>query len=145
MEKSLSRKKGHRRSLLRNLATSLILYEEIKTTKAKAKAVKPIVEHLISLAKKNDLNSRRRMLSYFFDKNTTRKMFDILVPRFKNIDSGFVSIYAVGPRLGDSASMVVLKLKEKKSTESDNTKLAKESDEEKGKKAGHSRKTGTKR
>lgn len=112
MVKSLSRKDNHRKSLLRNLATSLILYEEIKTTKAKAKEVKPIVEHLISCAKKNDLASRRRLLGYLFDKNATKKMFEVLVPRYKKINSGFITSYLLGKRLGDSATVVILKLKE---------------------------------
>lgn len=112
MISSLSRKDNHRRSLIRNLATSLILYEEIKTTKAKGKAVLPIIERWISQAKKNNLAVRRKLLGYFFDKNAVKKIFEVLLPRFKNISSGFVKIYQIGPRLGDSAPMVILKLQE---------------------------------
>lgn len=110
MIKSLSRKDNHRKSLMRNLATSLILYEEIKTTKAKAKALKPIVEHLIIRAKDNSLETRRRLLGYFFDKNATKKMLEVLIPRYKKVNSGFVRIYKIGPRLGDAAEMVLVKL-----------------------------------
>ncbi|MCL5407601.1 MAG: 50S ribosomal protein L17 [Patescibacteria group bacterium] len=112
MVNSLSRKKDSRRSLLRNLATSLILYEEITTTKAKAKEVKAVVEHLIAKAKKNNLASRRLLLAYLFDKNATRKVFEVIVPRYKKLDSGFILSYKLGQRLGDSASLVMLKLRE---------------------------------
>lgn len=112
MVNSLSRKDNHRKSLLRNLTTSLILYEEIKTTRAKAKEVKPIVEHLIFRARKNDLAVRRWLLSFLFDKKAVKKVFEILAPRYKKINSGFVLSYRTGNRLGDSAPMVILKLKE---------------------------------
>ncbi len=120
MTHSLSRKDNHRQSLLRNLVTSLILYEEIRTTATKARAVRPIVERLIFRAKEsasgrsasggNDLAARRRFLGYFFDKNATKKMFEVVVPRYRKIAAGFVKIYKIGPRVGDSAQMVILKL-----------------------------------
>ena len=120
MIKSLSRKKDARNSLLRNLATSLILYEEIITTQAKAKAVKPIVEHLLARASKENLTSRRAMLSYLFDKKAVKKVFEVLVPRYKQVcysrnkklNSPYVKIYKVGRRLGDSAEVVIMKLAE---------------------------------
>ena len=105
MAKSLSRKDNHRRSLLRNLATSLVLYEEIQTTEAKAKEVKPILEHFIHLAKEDTLAARRQLLGYFFDQNATEKIFEVLVPRYKKITSGFIKIVKIGPRLGDNAEM----------------------------------------
>lgn len=114
MSNSLSRKIDHRQSLLRNLATSLILYEEIRTTKAKAREVKSVVERLISRTKKDksSLTSRRYLLGYFYDKNATKKMLEVIVPRFSKIDSGFVRIIPIGPRLGDNAQMVIIKLQE---------------------------------
>lgn len=112
MVNSLSRKKSSRRSLLRNLATSLILYEEITTTKAKAKELKSVVERLIVKAKKNDLAARRLLLAYLFDKNATKKVFEVIAPRYKKIDSGFILTYKLGQRLGDSAPLVLLKLRE---------------------------------
>ncbi|MFA6493199.1 MAG: 50S ribosomal protein L17 [Patescibacteria group bacterium] len=114
MANSLSRKKDSRKSLLRNLVTSLVLYEEIKTTEAKAKEVKPIVEHLIFIARKNDLAARRKLLSYLFDKKAVKKVFEVLVPRYKDLNSGYVLSYRIGKRLGDSASLMILKLKEGK-------------------------------
>lgn len=110
MTKSLSRKDNHRKSLLRNLATSLILYEEIKTTTTKAKEIKPIVEHLIQVAKKNNLAARRRLLGYLFDKKAVEKVFEVFVLRYKKIPSGFIKIYKIAPRLGDNAEMVLVKL-----------------------------------
>ena len=125
MPNSLSRKDNHRKSLLRNLATSLILYEEIRTTQAKAKAVKPVVEHLINIAKKQDLSVRRRLLGYLFDKKATKKIFEVLVPRYKKTNSGFVQLYKIGPRLGDNAPIVLLKLTKPKIIEKEKNDLKK--------------------
>lgn len=112
MKKSLSRKKDSRNSLIRNLATSLILYEQIKTTKAKASQVKPVVEHLLYVAKKDDLNARRMLLAYLFDKKAVDKVFDIYVKRYKDINSGFIKTYQIGNRLGDNSKLVLLRLQE---------------------------------
>jgi len=110
MPNSLSRKDNHRRSLLRNLATSLVLYEEIRTTAAKARAVKPILERLLTVAQKNNLTARRQLLAYFFDEKAVKKTFEVLVPRFAKTKSGFIHIYKLGPRLGDGTEMVLMKL-----------------------------------
>lgn len=114
MTAKLGRKIGHRRSLLRNLATSLVLYEKIDTTLAKAKAVKPIVERMISSSKANDLSSYRRDLSFFFDINASKKIRDELVKRYENRSSGFVKIYHTGYRLGDNAKTSRLELTDRK-------------------------------
>lgn len=108
--RALSRKFANRKSVLRNLATSMVLYEEIKTTQAKAKEIKPIIELLINRAKANDLAARRFLLGYLFDKNATKKVFDVLVPRYKDIKSGYIKTYNIGNRLGDAAPMMILKL-----------------------------------
>jgi len=110
LKNSFSRKDNHRKSLIRNLVTSFILYEEIKTTKPKSKEVKSTFEHLMNIAKKNDLNSKRRILSFVFDKKAALKMFEVLVPRFKKVQSGFIKIYKLGPRKGDASEQVILKL-----------------------------------
>lgn len=111
MERKLSRKKSHRELMLRNLATSLILYEKIQTTAAKAKAVKPLVEKMLARAKKDDLATRRLMLGFFLDKMAVAKIFEKLGPRYKDIKSGFIKSYKLGPRSGDNAPMAVLKLR----------------------------------
>lgn len=108
--RALSRKKAPRQSLLRNLVTSLVLYERIKTTTSKAKEAKPIIEHLIAIAKKNDLNARRSLLKYLFDKNAVKKMLEVLVPRYAKIDSGFTRTYKLGYRAGDGAEITILEL-----------------------------------
>jgi len=121
--RALSRKKANRESLLRNLATSLVLYERIETTEAKAKEVKPVVEHLISQAKKNNLSARRQLLSYLFDENATKKILDVLVKRYKDLESGFIKSYRKGRRLGDGAMIMILELKKDESpTEETETK-----------------------
>lgn len=112
MNNSLSRKKDYRKMLIRNAVTSLILYENIKTTLAKAKVIKAKIDHLLAIAKKNDLPSRRNLLAYLLDKKAVKKVYEILIPRYKNIKSGFTLIYRINPRLGDSAPMAILKLKE---------------------------------
>lgn len=131
MVKSLSRKDNHRKSLLRNLATSVILYEEIKTTTVKAKAVKPIVENLINSAKKNNLAARRALLGYLFDKQAVDKVFEVLVPRFKNKDSGFIKILKLSSRLGDSAPMAILRIEKESAKPESAIKIEKKIDKEK--------------
>jgi len=115
--KSLSRKKAHRHSMLRNLVTSFILYERMETTSAKAKETKSIVERLIALAKKNNLPAKRRLLSYILDKNAVRKVFEVYVPRYKNQKTGIIKLYKKGPRLGDAAEISILEFKKVKEIE----------------------------
>jgi len=108
--RALSRKTANRNSTLRNLATSLILYERIKTTMAKAKEVKPIVEKLINSARKVDLTARRKLLAYLFDENAAKKVLEDILPRYKNIQTGFIQSYKLNPRQGDGAEMMILAL-----------------------------------
>lgn len=108
--RALSRKNAYRKSLLRNLATSLVLYERITTTTAKAKETKSVVERLINRSKTGDLAARRRLLAYLFDEKATKKVLEVLVPRYKNKKSGFVRIYKLGARLGDGAEESILEL-----------------------------------
>ena len=107
---------------MRNLTTSLLLYEEIKTTRAKAKEVMPIVERIlqIAIASKDTLFVRRRLLGYLFDENAVKKVFEVFVPRYKNIKSGFIKMYRIGPRAGDSAEIVILRMVKGKEEEEKN-------------------------
>ena len=114
--RALSRKTANRKSTLRNLATSLILFEKITTTTAKAKELKPIVEHLINSARPGDLTGRRKLLAYLFDENAVKKTIDVLLPRYKNVPTGFIHSYRIGPRLGDAADMMILELQKGKET-----------------------------
>lgn len=133
--RSLSRKTAYRKSTLRNLATSLILYENIKTTEAKAKEVFPIVERLILSAKrdlpKDSLRVRRNLLGYLFDKNAAKKVIEDLVPRYKKINTGIIKSYKLGPRLGDGAEMVILELQKGEKIELSTEEKVKENAKEK--------------
>jgi large subunit ribosomal protein L17 len=107
---TLDRKKGPRVALLRGLATSVILYEKITTTKAKAKAVRPQVERLITASKKGDLVARRMLSKGVYGDNVVKKLIEDLGPRYKNRAGGYLRITAIGPRKGDGAEMVRLEL-----------------------------------
>ena len=107
----LSRSASHRRALLRNLAKELIDHERIKTTEAKAKAVKPEVEKLITLAKRGDLHSRRQALSALGqDKFVVYKLFEEVAPRYADRPGGYTRILKLGPRRSDATEMVFLEL-----------------------------------
>ena len=114
MPRKLGRKIGHRKSLMRNLAASLVLYEKIETTEAKAKDVKSYVEHLISLSKVQDLNAYRQLLAYFYDKNAAKKVYNELSKRYADRPSGFIRLYHIGNRLGDNSKMIRLELVDRK-------------------------------
>lgn len=103
--KILDRKKAPREALLRNLATSVILYEKVQTTQAKAKAVRPIVERLITTAKKNDLTARRQLLAVLYHKNAVKKALEVLGPRYKDRQGGYTRITKIGQRQGDGAKV----------------------------------------
>lgn len=104
--KILDRKKEARKALLRSLATSVIIYEKVKTTKAKAKAVKPLVEKLVTAAKKNDLNARRQLLTVLYHKKAVKKALEVLGPRYKERKGGYTRIINLGRRAGDGAEIV---------------------------------------
>ena len=106
----LGRNTSHRRAMLRNMVTSLIKYEQIETTDAKAKAVRPIVEKMITLAKKGDLHARRQALSYMQDKEVTHRLFDELKDRFLNRQGGYLRIVKKGFRRGDGSAISVIQL-----------------------------------
>ena len=103
--KILDRKKQPRKALLRSLATNLILYEKIKTTEAKAKAVKPIVEKLVTKGKANDLHARRELIKYLYVENAVKKVLEDLSPRYKDRKGGYLRIVKLNPRQGDGAKM----------------------------------------
>lgn len=106
----LDRKKGPRTALLRSLATSVLLYEKVRTTKAKAKAVRPIVERLITLGRKGTLADRRRLAAKTYGENAVRKVMDDLGKRYKNRNGGYTRITALERREGDGAEMVQIEL-----------------------------------
>lgn len=99
-----------RKDILKNLATSIILYEKVITSQAKAKEVKPIVEKMISLGRKRDLPSKRRLFSYFPDKNAALKILEDLSLRYKSQSGGFLQIFKIGREQGRSLKKVLVRL-----------------------------------
>jgi large subunit ribosomal protein L17 len=106
----LGRRSDHRRSLLRNMATSFFMHGRIKTTVPKAKALKPIVEKLITLTKRGNLHARRQLAAYLFDTETVQSAFNGLGTRFKERPGGYTRIIKLGERFGDGAEMCNLEL-----------------------------------
>lgn len=108
--RKLSRKSGPRKALLRGLATSVVLYERIKTTLPKAKEVRPVVEKLITLAKKGDLASIRALSSYLYGENAVQKLVTEIAPIYKDRMGGYTRIVKLGNRPGDNAPVAILEL-----------------------------------
>lgn len=108
--KTLDRKAQPRNLMLRNLASSLILYEKVTTTDARAKSVKSLVERLISLGRKGDLAARRELLRVLPVKNSVIKIIEDLGPRYKNRAGGYIRITKLSRRLGDNAKTMRLEL-----------------------------------
>jgi large subunit ribosomal protein L17 len=107
----LSRDAAHRKALLRNLSRAVIEHERIETSQAKAKAVKPQVEKLITLGKRGDLHARRQALSELGqDKFLVHKLFEEVAPRYAERPGGYTRIVKLGPRRSDSTEMVFLEL-----------------------------------
>src|SRR4051794_24896517 len=107
----LSRDPAHRKALLANLCKEVIQHERIKTSEAKAKAVKPEVEKLITLAKRGDLHARRQALSALGqDKFTVYKLFEEVAPRYGSRPGAYTRILKPGPRRSDATEMVLLEL-----------------------------------
>jgi large subunit ribosomal protein L17 len=107
----LSRDSAHRKALLMNLSKEIIEHERIKTTEAKAKAVKPEIEKLITLAKRGDLHARRQALSTLAqDKFAVHKLFAEVGPRYAERPGGYTRILKLGPRRSDSTEMVFIEL-----------------------------------
>ena len=107
----LSRSASHRKALFSNLCREVIDHERIETTEAKAKAVKPEVERLITLAKRGDLHARRQALSALGqDKFVVYKLFEEIAPRYAERPGGYTRILKLGPRKSDATEMVYLEL-----------------------------------
>jgi len=108
--RKLSRKTEHRRALLRNLITSLILEERIETTVAKAKAARELAEQMITLGKRGDLHARRLAAGYLLASAAVQKLFDDVAKRFATRTGGYTRIVHTGWRKGDGADTAVLEL-----------------------------------
>jgi large subunit ribosomal protein L17 len=108
--KKLGRDSAHRKALYSNLAGALIEHGRIKTTEAKAKAVKPIAEKMITLGRRGDLAARRQALAYLRSQEIVHHLFAEVAPRFAERPGGYSRIVKLGPRYGDAAEMVYLEL-----------------------------------
>lgn len=103
--------KSRRESLLRTLAQSLILHEQIKTTETRAKALRGFVDTLINYAKKEDkVNAIRLLNKHLQDKNSSKKLMEVIVKKYEDRNSGYTRLVKAGPRAGDAAPMVYIQL-----------------------------------
>jgi large subunit ribosomal protein L17 len=109
--RKLGRKMGHRLALYKNLTVSVLRYERIRTTEAKAKEVQGRIEKAITLAKRGDLSARRAVVSQFPNEPlVVTKLFDEIAPKYADRTSGYTRIVKIGPRAGDNAEIVQLEL-----------------------------------
>ncbi len=108
--KKLGRDPAHRKALYSNLTGALIQHGRIQTTEAKAKAVKPFAEKLITLGKRGDLHARRQALAAVRSNEVVHRLFAVIAPRFSERPGGYTRIVKLGPRQGDAAEMVYLEL-----------------------------------
>ncbi len=127
--RKLGRTTAHREMLLRNLATSLIEKERVRTTVAKAKELRPFVEKLITMGKTGTLAARRRALAVLVKEDAVTRLFETVAPRFSERSGGYTRIVKLGPRKGDGAEMAVIELvgsefkaKEKKKKDKEKSK-----------------------
>lgn len=108
--RKLGRSSSHRKAMYRNMATSLVRHEMIKTTVPKAKELRRVVEPLITLAKEDGVANRRLAFDRLRDKEAVGKLFSDLGPRFKDRPGGYLRILKTGPRSGDAAPMAIVQL-----------------------------------
>jgi len=106
--RKFGRRSGHRRALLRNLATSMILSGKITTTEAKAKQLRGITEKMVTLGKRADLHARRQALAYLLDETAVKKLFEEIAPRYSERQGGYTRVLKVGLRRGDAAPVAIL-------------------------------------
>jgi large subunit ribosomal protein L17 len=106
----LGRNTSHRRALLRNLVTSVLTEDRVETTVAKAKAVRPHVEKMITLGKKGDLHSRRQALAYLQTREAVTRLFETVAPRYTDRQGGYLRIVRTGFRVGDGGEKAFIEL-----------------------------------
>lgn len=109
-KKILSRHTSARKALVRDLVTSVVTYEKIETTIARAKVTRPAVEKLITLARRNDLAARRALLAYFTTEQPVKKLLEVLGPRYMGRTGGYTRITKLGARQGDAADLALIEL-----------------------------------
>ena len=106
--RKLNRTSSHRKAMFSNMVNALIKHEQITTTLPKAKELRPIIEKMVTLSRKNDLHSRRQAISKLQDNDMVKKLFEVLGPRYAERTGGYTRIIKSGFRYGDSAPMAVI-------------------------------------
>lgn len=106
--RKFSRKSAHIQAMLQNMAAALIKHEQITTTLPKAKELRPYVEKLVTLAKKGDLNSRRKLISILQDEKIVTKLIDVLAKRYESRQGGYIRVLKAGFRYGDMAPVGII-------------------------------------
>jgi large subunit ribosomal protein L17 len=106
--RKLGRKPEHRKAMFANMAAALIKHEQITTTLPKAKELRPVVEKLITLGKRGGLHARRQAISQIRDVAMVKKLFDVLGPRYKDRNGGYIRVLKAGFRYGDNAPVAVI-------------------------------------
>ena len=108
--RKLGRNSSARKALFRSIIVALFTQERIETTEAKAKEISGLAEKLITLAKRGDLHARRQVISAIVDEDITKKLFDVIAPKYTERPGGYARILKLGPRRGDAAPMAILEL-----------------------------------
>lgn len=108
--RKLGRTASHRSALMRALTTSLLKYKRVKTTEAKAKEARIFVDKLITKAKKNDLHSKRQVMSVISDREVVKELFSEILPKIGERPGGYTRVVKLGNRVGDAAAMAILEL-----------------------------------
>jgi large subunit ribosomal protein L17 len=106
----LGRNPSHRRALLRNLVTSIVLMDKVETTITKCKATQPLVEKMITLGKRGTVHARRQALSYLMTPESVDRLFSVVAPRYADRNGGYTRITRTGARQGDAAEMAYIEL-----------------------------------
>jgi large subunit ribosomal protein L17 len=106
----LGRNTSHRRAMLRNLVTSVILNDRVETTITKCKASRPIVEKMITLGKNGSVHARRQALAYLMTPESVDRLFNVVAPRYGSRNGGYLRITRTGPRKGDAAELAYIEL-----------------------------------
>ncbi len=114
--RKLNRTSAHRKALLRNLVTSLLEHEQIRTTDAKAKELRRVADRMITLAKRGSLHARRQAAAYVRRRSVVSKLFGEMAERFRTRPGGYTRIVKLGPRHGDAASMSIIELTDRGET-----------------------------
>ncbi len=122
--RKLNRTPAHRKAMLRNLVTSLLDHEQVRTTDARAKEIRRVAERMITLGKRGTLHARRQALETLRSKDVAKKLFDTLADRYRDRAGGYTRILKLGRRVGDSAPLSLIQLVQEQEVSDEETKPA---------------------